>query len=213
MPSLQKLGLEEKILGKPVIYKATPLSKALSILAHQYKEKYADALDKKKWLLDNFPITEGTPVFLEEDAQFSIISEPTLFVNLNKKLIQKTEASIDIITPLPEICHPVKLYQVWTHLEKCVPRKKDLIVKVITEKCKKNVLPKAITKHPFIEFRYLTEPVRFGMHIFDNKEMTMTLSQTSGLPSLWSNNRNQLKLAKKYFETLWNATPAVQLGK
>jgi sugar-specific transcriptional regulator TrmB len=206
MPTLEKIGLEEKILGKPIIYRATPLSKALAILAEQYREKYEDILERKKWLLDNFPVGEETPALSDEDSQFSIISEPTLFVNLNKKLIERTEKGIDTITPLPQFCHPAKLHQVWTHLEKCLPHKKGLVVRVITEKSRKNIIPKSLTKQAFIEIRYLSEPVRFGMHIFDDREMTMTISQKSGLPSLWSNNQNQLKLATKYFENLWSTT-------
>jgi sugar-specific transcriptional regulator TrmB len=203
MPTLEKLGLEERILGKPIMYRATPLTKALAILADQYKEKYADVLKSKKWLLDNFPIGEDTRALEDEDTQFSIISEPTLFINLNKKLVERTDYGLDTITPLPQICHPPKLNQLWTNLVKCLPHKKDVVIRVITEKSKKDNLPKVLTSQSCIEIRYLPEPLRFGMHIFDDREMTMTISQTSGLPCLWSNNHNQLKLAKKYFEVLW----------
>jgi sugar-specific transcriptional regulator TrmB len=205
MPSLQKIGLEEKILGKPVIYRATSLNESLAILTEYQKEKYEDIIDKKKWLIENFPRTEPKKDIAEEDTQLSVVSEQTLFINLNKKLIKNTEHIINIIIPLPHICHPFKLNQVWTHLEK-IPHKKDLKVRVITEKFPENTsIPQTITKISALEIRYLTEPVRFGMHIFDDKEMTMTLSPTSGLPSLWSNNPNILKMAHKYFETLWDS--------
>jgi len=202
MPALQKLGLGEKILGKPVTYRATSLQKGLSILAQQQKEKYDDLQDKKRWLLNNFHVINEKSAISEEDTQFSVISEATLFINMNKKLIQKTEHSIDTILPL--ICFPSKLNLIWSQLETDLPPKKNLKVRVLTEKREsKTKIPRAIAKHPFFEFRYLTHPLRFGMHIFDNKETTMALSETSGLPSLWSNNPNLVNMARNHFRMLW----------
>jgi sugar-specific transcriptional regulator TrmB len=207
MPALQKLGLGEKILGKPITYKATLLSKGLSILAQQQKEKYDGLLDKKRWLLDNFHVTNEKSAISEEDTQFSIISEPTLFINMNQRLLQKAEHSID--TALPLICFPSKLTQIWyqkiwSQLEKNIPSKKNLKVRIITQKNEsKTKIRRFVTNCPLVEFRYLTEPVRFGIHIFDNREMTMALSETSGLPSLWSNNPNLVNMAQNHFKLLW----------
>jgi sugar-specific transcriptional regulator TrmB len=203
MPGLQKLGLGEKIIGKPVTYCPTPLDKGLSILEQKQKEKCEVLHQKKRWLVDNFHFNNGNNIISGEDAQLVIISEATLFVNTHKRIISKTKMSIDTI--LPQICFPTKLYQIWSQLEGDIATKKNLKVRVLTEKSEnQKTISQDITKHPLFEFRFLTGPLNFGMHIFDKKELTLALSETSGLPSLWSNNLNLVNIAQNHFEMLWN---------
>ena len=114
MPSLQKLGLGEKIIGKPVIYKATPLEDALLILIQKQKEAFTELDNKRCWLLQNF-FMDGTKAAIDDnDTQFIITSELSLFFNTQRKLLQKTQESIDIM--LPFIFYPDRFCQMWTQL-------------------------------------------------------------------------------------------------
>ena len=70
-----------------------------------------------------------------------------------------------------------------------------------------------------MEIRYLSKvnPVEmswFGMHMFDGKEVTMCVSRSGPVPSLWSNSPPILKLAENYYNDLWcKAVPHDQLRK
>ena len=44
LPSLEKMGLIERLLGKPTTIRATPISDALSFLVAEEKSKYDDRL-------------------------------------------------------------------------------------------------------------------------------------------------------------------------
>jgi DNA-binding MarR family transcriptional regulator len=202
MPSLQKLGLGEKIIGKPVIYKATPLEDALLILIQKQKEAFTELDNKRCWLLQNF-FMDGTKAAIDDnDTQFIITSELSLFFNTQRKLLQKTQESIDIM--LPFIFYPDRFCQMWTQLKNTLLVKKTLKIRLLSQKGGElSKLPRAILDYPNFQFRYSTSRIPFGMHIFDKNELTMCISEKNGLPSLWSNNINVAILARNYFDLQW----------
>ena len=202
MPSLQKLGLSEKSISKPIIYKATPLKDALSILLKKEKTEVDNLQNKQNWLLNNFHSDGVKNLVHEDDTQFIITSELTLFFNSHEKLLSKTQESIDIIVPF--IFFPEKFCEMWSQLKKTMLKKRNLKVRLIAQRCDDgSTLPKSILEYPDFELRYATEPVSFGMYVFDKKELTLAIAEKSGLPSLWSNNHNMLILAQNYYELMW----------
>ena len=79
-------------------------------------------------------------------------------------------------------------------------------IRLITQKAEKKLTQKELQfleNHPLCELKYLATPIPFGMHIFDNKEVTIATSK-SGLPSLWSSNPHLVKLAESYFDEMWS---------
>jgi hypothetical protein len=79
-------------------------------------------------------------------------------------------------------------------------------IRLITQKAENELKSRelqALGKNSLCELKYLTTPVLFGMHIFDNKELTLATSE-NGLPSLWSNNCNLVNLAASYFDEMWS---------
>lgn len=54
IPTLEKLGLAEKIIANPTMYKATPIKEGLSILLQNRKEEIADLQKKTTSLINNF---------------------------------------------------------------------------------------------------------------------------------------------------------------
>ena len=62
----------------------------------------------------------------------------------------------------------------------------------------------ALAKNPMFDFRFSSNPEISGMFIFDKKVMTLRMSETDRVPSLWSNNRYVLRLAQSFFDNIWN---------
>jgi hypothetical protein len=80
-------------------------------------------------------------------------------------------------------------------------------IRVIIQKVEKEaplIKPHMLSTKLLIEIKYSNNPDLFGMHIFDSKEVTYQISEKNNLPSLWSNDRNVVKLAEAYFENIWN---------
>jgi sugar-specific transcriptional regulator TrmB len=209
MPTLEKLGLAEKIIAKPTRYRATPINESLCILLENKKQKYNDLLKKKDLLLDSFPIANKNAC-PSESTQYIITSEATLFLKTHQKLIQKTQESIDII--LPTIKVPMKFENEWLLVKNMMETKKNLKIRLITQKPSEDELPHVIwgplIENPSFQVKYSDAPIQFGMHIFDNKQITLQVCQDNVLPSLWSNNPHVLIIAAGYFNEEWNKTHA-----
>ena len=203
MPTLQKMGLVEKIIAKPTMYKATPITEGISLLFRN-REKENNQLQKKTAsLIKNFQTQTAKETVTEEDMQFKITSEITRFLKIHRKQSQKAQESVDIM--IPGIRVPLKVNDEWRNLKG--PLTRGVKVRAITQKPEgeKTPLPwHVLGKNPFFEVKYLAAPIHFGMHIFDRKEVTLQVSSGNILPSLWSNNPTVVELAVNYFNEMWS---------
>ena len=88
MPRLQKLGLTEKIIAKPTMYKATPIKEGLSILLQNKKKEIAELQTKKTSLIKTFQ-AKNTKIDPKEETHFIITSEITRFLKIHINKAQK----------------------------------------------------------------------------------------------------------------------------
>jgi sugar-specific transcriptional regulator TrmB len=203
MPTLQKLGLAEQIIAKPTIYKATSIKEGLSILLQNRKKEYTRLQKKTTSLINNFHPNTAKIDTQKGDTQFKLTSEATLFLKMHKSLHQKAQMSIDAIIPL--IFDGAAKFNEGLSFPKKAMRR-GIKIRLITQKAENGLKSReleALGKNSLCELKYLATPVLFGMHIFDNREVTLATSE-NGLPSLWSNNRNLVNLAASYFNEIWS---------
>lgn len=199
MPTLERLGLAEKIIAKTTLYKATPIKEGLSILLQNKKREYDELEQKSSSLLNNFHINNLD--FLEENPEFKVISEITLFLKTHQKLMRSAQTSIDIYLGrlLPSVPSDSSYFR---------RAKSNVKIRLIIQREKTSPRnPRVLTKNPFFEIRYLNEPDPVRMHIFDKKMVSICVSdaEASGVPSLLSNNHSIVKLSETYFEKVWNS--------
>jgi sugar-specific transcriptional regulator TrmB len=202
MPKLQKLGLSEKIVNKPTMYKATPINEALSILLQNRKNQYSELQKKSTSLINNFNAKNAKITLKEEETQFIITSEITRFLKIHKNQAQKAQESIDIMVPVMSV--PSKLSEEWPYFDRSL--KRGVKIPLLAQKPMEEIPAiewQALAKSPFFELKYSAITIPFGMFIFDDKEVTLQVSEDI-LPSLWSNNPNVVKLANTYFNEMWN---------
>ena len=201
LSELQEKGLVEKIISKPTLYKATPPNEGLSILLQKKKEEYNEAKKQAKILSKDFH-RNGNPTVLKENVEFIITSEMEQLLKLHNRLADMTKNSIDFVCAANEKI----LYE---YCEKYIKRaiKRGVKVRVIAQKEKEETIvgsPNALLKKPLFGLRYLSETaIPFGMHIFDNQEVILAVSQDP-IPSLWTNSPHVVKLAEIYFENFWS---------
>lgn len=196
MPTLQKLGLAEKIINKTILYEATPIKEGLSILLQNKKEAYAELEKEASSFLNNFHDNDLKD-FQVKIQEFKITSEYKLRLKMHRRLIQSAQTSIDVIAP-------------WNAIQDVLldwPPIKKLKIRLVTQKNGKTPPVRklqALAIKRGIEFKYLSKYALLGMHIFDGRQVTICLNEKDGLPCLWSNNPNVVELAKAYFECSWN---------
>ncbi|MEM2998943.1 MAG: helix-turn-helix domain-containing protein [Candidatus Bathyarchaeia archaeon] len=85
MPALQNMGLVEKIVASPTLYKVTPVNESLGVLLENKTREFMELQIKMKYMLNNFK-EKADEVASQEEEQFSIISSRRL---LQKKLSEK----------------------------------------------------------------------------------------------------------------------------
>jgi hypothetical protein len=163
---------------------------------------------QKRWLLNNFRVKNYEINLDEDDAQLMVISEIMLWYNLYKKLIQRTKETIDITLP-GVVSIPSRFSLLWLDVEEELTTNEPVKIRLVTQLPRgSNNPPQTILDHNLFEIKYLADSVPFGMHIYDKREFTMSISPKTGLPSLWSNNPNMVTLAQNHFDFLWKKAKA-----
>ena len=202
MSILEKMGLAEKIIAKTTRYKATPVKEGLSILLQNKKKEYADVEKQVKNIFNNFyENAESIPL---EPMQFTVISEVTLLLKKLDKLTDTTKNNIDIVTPARK--QDEITLQKLPYIKRAIRR--GIKIRFIALEVNGETVvesSKSLLKNPLFELRYYPSySTQFGMHIFDKREMTLTISEKSPMPCLWTNNSQVVKMATAYFENMWN---------
>jgi sugar-specific transcriptional regulator TrmB len=202
MPKLAKMGLVEKIIGRPILYEALPLKAGLCLLIQRRTQETAELHTKTLDLIQNLHENNTSDSFMQEKIKFIITSELKLFRKRLEASIKKTQSTISVIAP-PKAFEGM-VFNHFTSLKKALRR--NVRIRVITEKTKEKTMSKKIQmikKNRFLKLKYWFTNVPVTMGIFDGKETNLRL--TKGLvPSLWSNNPVFVKLTSNYFNDLWN---------
>ena len=148
----------------------------------------------------------------EEGVQFTITSEFKLLIKTHEKLTASCKKSIDFIFPIK--IGEKEVLRESDHIKAAIER--GIKVRAMTERPIQdttNSNSKPTLKSPRFEHRFLPESVTpFGMHIFDNQEVTLAIS-SNPMPSLWTNNSHVVKLAQVYFENIWKDAENANPGK
>jgi sugar-specific transcriptional regulator TrmB len=206
MPALQKMGLVEKTVGVPTMYRAIPINRAVSLFLENKKKQYANLEEKTYSLINDFPENEISA--LDNKDQFVLISELSLLLNLHETLTTNCERTLDIMMPL------VKHYkegEEWRQVNELFRQKKEVKKRLITEQPNDPqayiMFWNSLINKPYFEVKYVQEPVDLYLFIFDEKQFTLSVGTNNILPSLWSNNPNALKLAINYFNSWWCKNP------
>jgi sugar-specific transcriptional regulator TrmB len=190
-------GLVEKVIAKPTRYKATKINDGLSLLLEGKKEEYIEAEMQVKAL--NSLIELRKVDTHQDESQFVITSEIKNLMKMHERFSQASKLSIDFVLPLKT----TKSLHDYPQYVKCAI-KRNVKIRAIVIENDSNKEPKA-TKNPLFEVRTLKDIKQsFGMHIFDNQEVTMSISEKP-MPSLWTNNAHIVRIARVYFEDMWNS--------
>jgi sugar-specific transcriptional regulator TrmB len=208
MPALQKLGLAEKIIAEPTMYKATPLKEGVSILLQNKTHEHSELQKKTIVLIKSYQESNDNTTLQEEEPQFVVTSSKTL---LFKRLAEKdntAQTSIDIVGKWEGI--RATLFYRLQDFKRAL--KRGVRIRIITEKheddkaIQKNI--QTLTMNPLFGIRYLSAPIPLKTAIIDGTEMNMCIAipPDNDVPSLWSDNPQFVKVMVAYFEELWNKT-------
>jgi len=206
LPQLQKLGLVEKAITAPTMFKVIPIQDGLSILMERKIEETDELQKKTKELLQKFKENNAKTTLQEEEPQLTLIPEKEAILLRTRDLIENAQTSIDVVTSWKRFPHGMRVYA--EALKKAL--KRGVKIRIVIEQPEdENSLLKTIqafNENLSFNVRYIpTNPTSVVM-VYDEKEVFIVTSPTALIlesPALWSNSLSLVRLAQNYFDIVW----------
>jgi len=214
LPTLEKMGLVEKLLGKPAMIRATPVAGALASLILDEKVKSDERiasmktkfqlLSKAKWAQ---PLVMGN-----EESLYALIPEGKPVIAKLSSLISSFKSEIFWIANLKEILHVTSLLS--TEITKAFHG--ELKIRAIIEDAP---LDEFQTKQVQHTLKLNPGSVRFQRQslnrfiVFDGKEAMISTnkeSESGETSALWTTDSNLIGVLRGYFETSWNESEEIK---
>jgi len=203
---LQKLGLVEKIVSVPTMFRAISTDDAFSILMERRKSETSELQATIDEMVKKFK-SGNAQVALEEEAKFSLVPEQAT-VRAEKKTLETVQRSFDVITSWRNP-HSVIFADEKGMVEAL---RRGIEIRVIIEKPHEEKqlsnIVKRLKKFPTFKIRYLLNAPKALVSMYDKEEAWVGTCTNPGVeecPVLRTDNPCLLSILQDYFEMLWLA--------
>ena len=210
LPSLEKMGLIERLLGKPTEIRATPISDALSLLVSEEKNKSDDRLTGMRSSVKRLSLKDWKQPLPGEESIYILIAEKKAILAKTSELIRNSKTEVALIADKGRII-PV-LSQFVDEFKQAM--KKGAQIRLIFEGQNPDSLLREKVKKLIdvasVHVKFHPEALNHFI-MSDDKEALITADKESGLgesPSLWTNNSNLIGVLRTGFESDWEKAEA-----
>ncbi len=217
MPTIQQIGLIEKIIASPSKFRAIPIKDAVQMLL-QLKDKENFELHSAGTVLIEQTKQEKPNPAPSQETQFKLISGKRLIIETRKKGIERAQTSIDILTTWKRF---LRLDYVFSEpINRVIQKGVRIRMIICSAKTQIQENKKTLLKTmqnlsvPNYEIKLISTNNPVVAAVQDKKEVCIFSSATAGLgeaPMLWSDNANLVQLTQNYFDTLWNVHPSQRI--
>ena len=203
LSKLQELGLIEKEITNPVMFRAIPTEIVIESLLNRKKKKYDELQSKTKFLISNLKnnyIVNSS----QGESQFVFVPSKEALIKKLKKAIDSAQKSIDVVTTSKRFIYAC--YCLSGSLEKAWQRNvKGRVIIENPEKLQTEIFEKTWRK-PWADIRIVSTVPPTVIDMYDNKEVFIFTKPAADLkdsPALWSNDPSIICLTQHYFELMW----------
>jgi sugar-specific transcriptional regulator TrmB len=209
LPKLEKMGLAEKILGKPAKIRATPVEEALSVLIKHEEDTARERVSNLKAKTETFlkHFAKAPNLEVEEKAHFALLSKRENIIARMLTMVKNAEKEIDIVFSRGQIMQFLHMFseQFKENIRKGIrirvvselPDYEDSLTRVIEER---------VSPGNFVDLRYADLPSSHYM-IADFKEALVSTTTEGNIaedPCLWTNSESLVGVFQGDFENLWH---------
>ena len=205
LPSLENMGLIERLLGKPTEIRATPISDALTFLLAEEKIKSDERLSGMKSRVQMLSLKDWKQPLPGEESIYILITEKKAILAKTSELISNSRKEVALIADKGRII--LVLSQFSDELKQAL--RKGVQIRLLFEgESPKGLLKEKVEKiiaGVSVHARFHREALNHFL-MSDDKEALITTSKESGLgesPSLWTNNCNLIGVLRTGFESDW----------
>ena len=211
VPILEKMGLCEKTITKPVMFRATPIQKSLELLMQRKTAEYDEMQIRTRNLLQDLSHYCRETACQEDRVQFLLLSER------QARVLRIEEAVNDAATVVDSFTTSEIFEQVIVSSEEVLKKtvRRGVKFRFLMENPKDKELgleiPQALFKNPCFEMRYATLPIPAAAVLIDKKEIFFgTAIDFQRAIYLWSDNAYFVGIVQNYFELIWNSASKVE---
>jgi sugar-specific transcriptional regulator TrmB len=205
LPALEKMGLIERLLGKPTKIRATPISDALSFLVAEEKKRSDERLSGMRVTVQRLSLKDWKrPLPVEESIYILIVGKKAILVK-TLGLIRNSRKEVALIADKARIM--LILSQLSDECKQAI--KNGAQIRLIfegdsTDSLLKEKVQKLIDGAS-VHVKFHRKPLNHFI-MSDDTEALITGSKKSGIgesPSLWTNNSNLIGVLRTSFEFDW----------
>ncbi|MFW9956198.1 MAG: MEDS domain-containing protein [Candidatus Thorarchaeota archaeon] len=206
LPKLEKIGLLDRVLGRPIQFKAISVNDGLSMLIQKKevsaKKEIRNLSIKKDEILKKFKPERIEPERIDENSHFILVSEKDTVAKRMESLIQESQNSIDIVDA------PINVVRFMLNYEESLSRaiRRNVQVRIITEypddqEALLRMLESNIPNRRVV-LKYIDDiPSRYVL--IDKTEVMLGTSIKGGATngkSLWTQDTNLVAIIRRDFE-------------
>ncbi|MFB0514319.1 MAG: MEDS domain-containing protein [Candidatus Bathyarchaeia archaeon] len=214
LPKLEKVGLIERILGKPTKIRALPMEEALHVLIEREQEiankRVSVLMTKKDTILKHFkPSTMKT----SDEAHFALILHREGIMGKELSMVKKAKSAINIVTSRD------KFLQFFNNYDEALKKatNKGMQIRMILNVTEHDesilgTIKEYESARVPVDLKYTDQRSTHCM-IVDYKEALVSTSSEPTLretPYLWTDDNSLVGLLQKNFEGLWHASVALR---
>jgi sugar-specific transcriptional regulator TrmB len=205
LPSLEKKGLIERLMGKPTEIRATLISSSLTSLVTEEKNRSEERLLDMRRMVQKLSLKDWKQPPSGEESIYILIAEKKAILAKTAELINNSEKEVGLIADKGRIA------QVLAHFsdEHKHAIKKGAQIRLLFEGESPDILLKQKVRKLIgsasVSVKFHHEPLNHFI-MSDDKEAMITTSKETGLgdsPSLWTNNSNLIGVLRTGFESDW----------
>jgi len=208
---LNKLGLVEKVIRKPVSYRAIPMEIGLRNLLRLKTDEYRKVKAETQILLDTAKKKEQKSNHVIQnqiEPQFILIPEGKNIIDRIKTAIETAQLSINVVLSWKRFSRGItndfaeSIEKAWSKKVKI----RFLIGGEISNTETAKQLIQFCKEKPFCQMRFISGYPETIFGIYDKKEIFVVAKLKTDLhesPGLWSCNDSLIGMARQYFEMLW----------
>jgi len=205
LPTLEKMGLIERLMGKPTEVRATRISTSLASLVTEEKNRSKERLIDMRSMVQKLSLKDWKRQPLGEDSIYILIAEKKAILAKTSELIRNSRKEVGLIADKARMAQVLANFpDEHKHAIKIGAK-----IRLIFEGESPDILLKEkvqeIIGSASVSVRFHREPLNHFI-MSDDKEALITTSKESGLgesPSLWTNNSNLIGVLRTSFESDW----------
>jgi sugar-specific transcriptional regulator TrmB len=206
MPLLQKLGLVERLVASPNLFKPNSPEHGLSVLLRNREKENSILHEESTRLIEELSQRTASTDDRQDVAQFSIISGKKTILMKSRKAITEARESICVLTPWKQSAKNTRHFLALS--KRALSRQVEIRFILYLPEEEADVFLKMMPhlredSRLRARFIFKEKPVTFS--VFDREQVFFATQKGSlgDAAILWSTNTNFATFSQNYFDMLW----------